>query len=177
MTTITEELDRLEHTIKQTLTSHHEALQLQQQQVECLKQLLTARRDSSLDEQCSSAIQRLTELLERHQQANYQVYNVINTLKQAKDTQDLTIDREGEVATYLKLELGALAQRLKIEPPSQLSAAANNPTTWSELMSTHPDPEGYKWQYPGFKRVFYHKTHLQVTGTNTVRLAPGKSLN
>jgi hypothetical protein len=177
MTTISQELDRLEHSIEQTLSSHHELLKLQQQQVECLTQLLNAGHNSSLDEHCLSAINRLTELLDRTQQANYQVYNVLSTLKQAKDARDLTIDPQGEVATCLKLELGALAQRLKIEPPTKLSTATNTTISWSKLMNAHPDPAGYQWHYPGVKRGLYHKTHLQVTGTKTVQLAPNTSLN
>jgi hypothetical protein len=177
MTTISQELDRLEHSIEQTLSNHHQLLKLQQQQFECLNQLLNACHNSSLDEHCLSAINRLTELLDRSQQASDLVYHVLNTLQQAKDARDLTIDPQGEVATCLKLELGALAARLKIEPPTKLSTATNTTTAWSKLMNSHPDPDGYQWHYPVSKRGLYHKTHLQITGTKPVRLAPIASFN
>ncbi len=179
MTTISQEIDRLEHSLKQTLTSHHDLLQLQQKQVECLTQLLNSRRDAELDSHCAIAISRLTELLDRHQQANYQVYNVLNALKQAKDTQTLTLDSQGEIATCMKLELGELAKRLKIEQPNKLLAAANNPISWSKLMTAHTDAEGYQWQFPSAKRRlgFYHKANLQAIGTKPVKLAPGNSSN
>ncbi len=179
MTTISQEIDRLEHSLKQTLSSHHDLLQLQQKQVECLTQLLNSRRDAELDSHCSIAISRLTELLDRHQQANYQVYNVLNALNQAKDAQTLTIDSQGEIATCMKLELGALATRLQIEQPNKLLAAANNPLRWSQLMAAHTDAEGYQWQFPATKRRpgFYHKASLQAIGTKTVKLASGNSSN
>jgi hypothetical protein len=177
MTTISQELDRLEQSIQQSLSSHHELLKLQQQQSESLIQLLHARRDASLDQHCLSSIDRLTALLDRHQQANYQVYSVLTALKQAKDARDLMIDPQGEVATYLKLELGELATRLKIEPATKLSNAANYTATWSKLMAAHPDPDGYQWQYPNVKRGFFHKTHMQVTGTKAAQIAPSTSLN
>lgn len=169
--------ERLKHSIEQTLSSHQELLKLQQKQVECLTQLLTACRNSSLDNHCSSAIDRLTELLDRHQQDHHQVYNVLSTLQQAKDANNLTIDAQGKVVTYLKLELDEVAQRLKIEPPTKLSKAANHFTDWSKLMTAHPDPDGYQWQCPNVKRGFFHKTHLQVTGTKTVELESRTSLN
>lgn len=179
MTTISQELDRLEQSIQKTLCSHQELLQLQQQQLECLTQLLNSRRAASLDAHCVSAIDRLTELLDRHQQANYQVYSVLSALKQAKDASALTIDPQGEIATYLKLTLGELTQRLKIDPPTKLSTAAYNASAWSNLMAKSPDPEGYQWQFPALKRGFgfYHQTHLQVTGTKAVELLPSESLN
>ncbi len=179
MTTISHEIDRLEHSIANTLANHHELLQLQQKQVECLTQLLNSRRNAELDSHCTSAIARLTDLLDRHQQANYQVYNVLNALKQAKDTQDLTLDDRGEIATCLKLELGELAKRLNIEQPNKLRAAANNPVSWAKLMKAHTDAEGYQWQFPVAKRGlgFYHKTKLQAIGTKAVILAPGNSSN
>jgi hypothetical protein len=193
MSTISQELEackssndeRLKHSIakrcleqvEQTLSSHQELLKLQQKQVECLTQLLIACRNSSLDNHCSSAIDRLTELLDRHQQDHSQVYNVLSTLQQAKDANNLTIDAQGKVVTYLKLELDEVAQRLKIEPPTKLSKAANHLTDWSKLMTAHPDPDGYQWQCPNVKRGFFHKTHLQVTGTKTVELESRTSLN
>ncbi len=179
MTTINQELDRLEQSIKQTLSSHQELLQLQQKQVECLTQLLNSRRDAALDSHCTSAIARLTELLDRQQQANYQVYNVLNALKQAKDTQALTLDARGEIATCLKLELGELAQRLKIDQPTKLYAAANSPVSWAKLMRAHVDAEGYQWQFPATKHRlgFYHKTKLQAIGTKAVTIVSGNSAN
>jgi hypothetical protein len=187
MTTISQELEacvttavvRLEQSIQKTLSSHQELLQLQQQQVECLTELLNSRRDASLEAHCSIAIDRLTALLDRHQQANYQVYSVLTALKQAKDAPALTIDPQGEVATYLSLTLGELTQRLKIDPPTKLSKAAYSATAWSKLMAESPDPEGYQWQFPAIKRgfVFYHQTQLQVIGTKAVELAPSESLN
>jgi hypothetical protein len=179
MTTISQELDRLEQSIKQTLSSHQELLQLQQKQVECLTQLLNSRRDAALDSHCTSAIDRLTELLDRHQQANYQVYNVLNSLKQAKDAQTLTLDKSGEIATCLKLELPELAARLKIEQPNKLLAAANSPVSWAKLMKAHVDAEGYQWQFPARKHRlgFYHKAKLQAIGTKAVTLSAGNPSN
>jgi hypothetical protein len=179
MTTINQELDRLEQSIGKTLSSHQELLQLQQKQVECLTQLLNSRRDAALDSHCTSAIERLTALLEQHQQANYQVYNVLSTLKQAKDTQALTLNERGEIATCLKLELSELAQRLKIDQPNKLFAAANSPVSWAKLMQAHVDAEGYQWQLPAAKHRlgFYHKTKLQAIGTKVVTLESGNSAN
>lgn len=179
MTTISQELDRLEQSIGQTLSSHQELLQLQQKQVECLTQLLNSRRDAALDSHCTSAIDRLTALLDRHQQANYQVYNVLSALKQAKDTQSLTLDDRGELATCLTLELAELAQRLKIEQPNDLFAAANSPVRWAKLMNAHTDTEGYQWQFPAAKHRlgFYRKTKLQAIGTKAVTMVSANSAN
>jgi hypothetical protein len=179
MTTISQELDRLEQSISHTLSSHQELLQLQQKQVECLTQLLNSRRDAALDSHCTSAIERLTTLLDRHQQANYQVYNVLSALKQAKDAQSLTLNDRGEIATCLKLELGELAKRLKIDQPNKLLAAANSPVSWAKLMQAHIDAEGYQWQFPAAKNRlgFYHKTKLQAIGTKAVTLESSNSTN
>jgi hypothetical protein len=170
MTTITQEFERLAQSVNQTLTTQHQQLQLQQAQMKSLSQLLNASMNSSLDRHCISAIERLSELLDRHQQTNTQVYNVLSTLTQAKDAQNLTINSQGEIATCLILELGELAQRLKIDQFTKLSTAAHNVSDWTKLMTTHPDPDGYQWQCPKSKRGFYHNTHLQVTGTKTVNL-------
>jgi hypothetical protein len=177
MATINQEFDRLAQSVNQTLNIHQQQLQLQQQQVQSLTQLLNACRHASLDNHCLSAIERLTELLARQEQTNTQVYNILNTLTQARDAQDLTIDPQGEIATCLKLELSALAQRLGIDRLTKLSKATHSLTDWSKLMLAHPDSEGYQWQFPSFKRGFYHQHNLQIVGTKTVKLAPSSSLN
>lgn len=177
MTNITQEFERLAQSVNQTLTTQHQQLELQQSQMKSLAQLLNASMNSSLDPHCLSAIKRLSELLDRHQQTNTQVYNVLCTLTQAKDSQNLTIDSEGEIATCLVLELGELAQRLGIDQFSKLSTAAHNLSDWTKLMNTHPDPDGYQWQCPKSKRGFYHNSHLQVTGTKTVNLSSTASNN
>ena len=176
-TTINQEFDRLAQSVNQTLTTQHQQLQVQQEQMKCLTQLLTASANSNLDQHCISAIDRLTALLDRHQQTNAQVYNVLSTLTQAKDAQDLTIDSQGEIATYLTLELGELAQRLGINKSNKLSAAAHHAADWSKLMSTHPDPDGYQWQLPKSKRGFYHNTRLPIIGTKTVNSIVNSPLN
>ena len=176
-TTINQEFDRLAQSVNQTLTTHQQQIQLEREQIKCLTQLLSSCVNFSLDEHCLSAIKRLTELLEQQQQSSTQVFNILTTLTQAKDTQHLTIDQRGEIATCLKLELGELAQRLKIDKFTRLSTATHNLTTWSKLMIAHPDPDGYQWQFPSSKRGFYHNTHLQVTGTKTVKLVTNSSLN
>jgi hypothetical protein len=179
MTTISQELDRLEQSIGHTLSSHQESLQLQQKQVECLTQLLNSRRDAALDSHCTSAIDRLTELLDRHQQANDRVYNVLNSLKQAKDAKMLTLDKSGEIATCLKLDLAELAVRLKIDRPNKLFAAANSPVRWAKLMQAHVDAEGYQWQFPARKHRlgFYYNAKLQAIGTKAVTLGAGNPAN
>lgn len=176
-TTINQEFDRLAQSVNQTLTTQHQQLQVQQEQMKSLTQLLTASVNSSLDQHCISAIERLTELLDRHQQTNTQVYNVLSTLTQSKDAQNLTIDNQGEIATYLTLELGELAQRLGIVKFNKLSAATHHVTDWSKLMSAYPDPDGYQWQMPKSKRGFYHNTRLQVIGTKTVNFVANSPLN
>jgi hypothetical protein len=177
MTTIHQEFDRLAQSVNQTLTTHQQELQLEREQIKCLTQLLSSAANFNLDQNCISAIQRLSELLDRHHQATDRVYNVLNTLTQAKDAKDLTIDSQGEMATSLKLDLSALAQRLKIDPHMKLLKAIRNPTEWSNLMKAHPDPDLYQWQFPGFKGVFHDKTHLQILGTKTVKLVTGSSQN
>jgi hypothetical protein len=172
MVTINQEFDRLAQSVKETLATHRQELQLEREQIKCLTQLLSSSVSFSLDDHCIGAINRLTDLLEHHRQAADRVYNILNTLTQAKDAQDLTIDSQGEIATYLKLELGELAQRLGIERSIKLTKAAHNKTDWAKLMTAHPDPDGYQWQFPGFKGGFYHKTHLQVIGTKTAKLVP-----
>ena len=169
-TTINQEFDRLAQSVNQTLTTHQQQIQLEREQIKCLTQLLSSCVNFSLDEHCLSAIKRLTDLLEQQQQSSTQVFNILTTLTQAKDAQNLTINQRGEIATYLKLELGELAQRLKIDKFTRLSTATHNLATWSNLMITHPDPDGYQWQFPSSKRGFYHKTRLQVIGTKTVDL-------
>ncbi len=176
-TTIDREFDRLAQSVNQTLTTHQQQLQLEREQIKCLTQLLSSCVNFSLDEHCLSSIKRLTELLEQQQQASTQVFNILTTLTQAKDAQDLTIDSKGEIATYLTLELGELAQRLGIDKFNKLSAATHHVTDWSKLMSAHPDPDGYQWQLPKSKRGFYHNTRLQVIGTKTVNLGATSPLN
>ncbi len=177
MTTINQEFDLLAQSVNQTLTTHHQQLQLQQEQIKSLTQLLNSCRNSTVDSHCISAIERLIEILDRHQQSAAQVYSVLNALTQAKDARNLTIDTQGEIATYLKLELGELAQRLGIDRITKLSTAANSTTGWSKLMAEYPDPDDYQWQFPSVKRGFYHKTHQQVIGTKTVKLVSSSSLN
>jgi hypothetical protein len=176
-TIINQELDRLAQSVNQTLTTHQQQIQLEREQIKCLTQLLSSCVNFSLDEHCLSAIKRLTELLEKQQQSSTQVLTILTTLTQAKDAQNLTVDNKGEIATYLTLELGELAQRLGIDKFNKLSAATHHATDWSKLMSAYPDPDGYQWQLPKSKRGFYHNTRLQVIGTKTVNLALTSSLN
>jgi uncharacterized protein YbcC (UPF0753/DUF2309 family) len=176
-TTINQEFDRLTQSVNQTLTTHQQQLQLEREQIKCLTQLLSSCVNFSLDEHCLSAIDRLTKLLEQQQQSSTQVFNILTTLTQAKDAQHLTIDNQGEIATYLTLELGELAQRLGIVKFNKLSAATHHVTDWSKLMSTYADPDGYQWQMPKSKRGFYHNTRLQVIGTKTVNFVANASLN
>jgi hypothetical protein len=176
-TTIDREFDRLSQSVNQTLTTHQQQLQLEREQIKCLTQLLSSCVNFSLDEHCLSAIKRLTELLERHQQSATQVCDVLNTLTQAKDARNLTIDSQGEMATTLTLELNELAQRLGIDPPTKLSKAAHSQSAWSKLMNSHADPDSYQWQAPHFKRGFHHNPHLKIVGTKPVKLAPGSSQN
>ena len=168
---------QLAQSVHQTLANHQQQLQLEQDQIKCLTQLLNSCSNSGLDLHCVSAIARLTELLDRHQQSATQVYNVLNTLTQSKDAQYLTLDSQGEIATCLKLELVELATRLGIAASNNLLTAANKAQAWSKLMSTYPDPDGYQWQFPSSKRGFFHKTHLHAVGTKTVTLVTGSSLN
>jgi hypothetical protein len=180
MTTISQELNQLERAINQSLTNHREQLSRQQAQITSLTQLLNSRHNDSLDLHCLSAMNRLIELLEAETQSTDRVYTVLNSLTQAKDAQHLTIDSEGQVAATLQLELAELAQRLKIDSPTKLSAAANSESAWLKLMTAHPDPDGYQWQrpvMPRFKLAFHHKTHRQFTGTKPVKLTSGSALN
>ena len=177
MTTIGKELNQLERAINQTLANHSEHLARQQEQIKCLTQHLNSRQNGSMDTYCLTAMNQLIELLDTSQQSNDRVHSVLKSLTQAKDAVNLTIDNQGEVAMCLKLKLAELAQRLGINSLTKLSAATNNLTAWSKLMATYPDPDGYQWQLPGFKRGFYHKAQLQVTGTKAVKLAPVSSLN
>ena len=168
---------RLVQSVNQTLTTHQQQLQLEREQIKCLTQLLSSCENFSVDEHCLSAVKRLTELLDRHQQAADRVYDVLTTLTQAKDAQALTLDDRGQLATSMKLQLGELAKRLGIARLSKLSAATHHQSEWSKLMAAHRDPDGYQWQYPVFKRGFFHQTRLQVVGTKTVNLVTGSSLN
>lgn len=180
MTTLNQEFDRLAQSVNQTLSIHHQQLQLQQEQIKSLTQLLhSCRNSSNLDAHCLSAIERLTTLLDRHQQENERIFGVLNsTLTQAKDAQNLTINDRGEMATTLKLELAELAQRLGIDR-IKLSSASHTVKQWSKIMTTHPDPDGYQWQFPSPKRGFglYHQTRLQIVGAKTVSLLAGSPLN
>jgi hypothetical protein len=45
----------------------------------------------------------------------YPMYDLLDTLVQAQDAQNLTIDTQSELAIYLKLESIALANRLSID--------------------------------------------------------------
>jgi hypothetical protein len=185
MTTRNPELDlqqeqlcqRLVQSVNQTLTTHQQQLQLEREQIKCLTQLLSSCANFSVDEHCLGAVKRLTELLDRHQNSADRVYDVLNTLTQAKDAQALTLDSQGEIATSTKLELGELARRLGIARLSKLSSATHHQIEWSKLMSAHPDPDGYQWQFPGFKRGFFHQTKLEIVGTKTVNIVTGSSLN
>ena len=177
MTTLNQEFERLAQSVNQTLIAHQHQLEIEQTQIQCLTQLLNSCSNSGLDTHCVSAIDRLTDLLDRHQQSATQVYNVLNTLTQSKDAQYLTIDSQGEIATYLKLEPAELASRLGIAFSRSLLTAANHAHAWSKLMQAHPDPDGYQWQFPITKRGFFHKTHLHVIGTKTVKLVTSSPLN
>ncbi len=185
MTTISQALDaspeqlsqRLASSVHQALTIQQQQLQVQQEQMKSLSQLLTACANSSLDEHCISAINRLTTLLDRHQASAIQAYSVLNTLTQAKDAHNLTIDSQGAIAACLTLSLAELAQRLGIDKFTKLSTAAHNLHGWSNLMAAHPDPDRYQWQFPRSKRGLYHNPRLQVIGTKTVNLASTSSLN
>jgi hypothetical protein len=178
MTTIIDrEFDRLTQSVSQTLVIHQQQLELEREQIKCLTQLLSSCVNFRPDENCLMAIKRLTELLESHQQSATQVVDVLQTLTQAKDTLSLTIDSRGEIATCLKLELGELAQRLKIDKFTQLSTAAHHLTDWARLMTAHPDPDGYQWQFPLSKPGFYHNARLQIIGTKTVSLESGSASN
>jgi hypothetical protein len=177
MTTITQEFERLAQSVNQTLTSQRQQLQIQQEQMKSLSQLLTASGNSNLDEHCLSAIERLTASLDRQQQANTQVYSILDTLTQAKDAQNLTIDSQGEMATCLNLSLAELAQRLGIDKFAKLSTATHYLSDWSKLMNSCPDPDGYQWQFPNAKRGFFHNHRLQVIGTKAIKFAVTSSLN
>lgn len=177
MTTITQEFEQLAQSVNQTLTTQHRELQVQQEQMKSLTQLLNARVNSSLDRHCLSAIERLIASLDRQQQANTQVYSILNTLTQAKDVQNLTVDSQGEMATCLNLSLAELAQRLGIDKFAKLSTATHYLADWSKLMSSHPDPDGYQWQFPNAKRGFFHNHRLQVIGTKAIKFASTSSLN
>lgn len=178
MTTIIDrEFDRLAQSVNQTLTTHQHQIELEREQIKCLTQLLSSCVNFHPDPECLTAIKRLTELLDRHQQSATQVANVLNTLTQAKDARNLTINSQGEIATCLKLTLGELSQRLKIAKFTTLSDAVHHAPDWQKLMLAHPDPEGYQWQFPRAKRGFYHNTRLEIIGTKTVNLAPTSSSN
>jgi hypothetical protein len=177
MTTITQEFERLAQSVNQTLTSQQQQLQVQQEQMKSLSQLLTASGNSNLDEHCLSAIERLTASLDRQQQANTQVYSILNTLTQAKDAQNLTIDSQGEMATCLNVSLAELAARLGIDKFTKLSTATHHRADWSKLMNAYPDPDGYQWQFPNSKRGFFHNHRLQVIGTKAINFAAISSLN
>jgi hypothetical protein len=177
MTIIDREFDRLAQSVNQTLTAHQQQIKNQQDQIKSLTQLLVSCRNNTVEPHSLNAIDRLTELLDLHQQGNERVCNILNTLTQAKDAPVLTIDSQGAMATSIKLELAQLAQRLGIESVTKLSKAAHRISEWSKLMSAHPDTEGYQWQFPSFKRGFYHNTRLQIVGTKTVDLVAGSSLN
>jgi hypothetical protein len=179
MTTTTPELNQLEITINQTLASHKERIQLQQAQIQSLTQLLNTRRNSSLDKHCISAMNRLVELLDRHEQSNGQVYNILTSLKDAKSLQHLTLDNNGEMVTYLNLELDELARRLGISRAAKLLTAAHNKVAWLKLMTTYPDPDGYKWQFPTTKSKggfgFYHKNSVHAIGVKAIDISAGNS--
>jgi hypothetical protein len=174
MTTTTPELNQLEITINQTLASHRERIQLQQEQIHSLTQLLNTRRNTNLDTHCVSAMNRLVELLDRHEQSNGQVYNILASLKDVKSLQNLTLDGKGEMVTYLNLELDELAQRLGIAKSVKLLTAAHNKVAWLKLMISYPDPDGYQWQFPGLKRGLYHNKKMQAIGIKVINLSPDK---
>lgn len=171
MTTTTQELNQVEITINQTLASHRERIQLQQEQIHSLTQLLNTRRNSSLDAHCLNAVNRLIELLDRHEQSNGQVYNILTSLKDAKSLQNLTLDGKGEMVTDLNLGLEELAQRLGIAKSVKLLNAAHNKLAWLKLMLTYPDPDGYQWQFPGLKRGLYHNKKIQAIGIKAVNIS------
>jgi hypothetical protein len=170
---------QLSQSVNQALIKHQQELQLEREQIKCLTQLLSSCINFSPDEHCVVAINRLTELLDRHQQASDRVCNVLNTLTQAKDAQGLTVNDQGEVVTCIRLGLSELAQRLKIDQDHKLSAAIRNPLTWSKLINAHPDPDGYQWQFPRSKRGFYRRSNLVIVGNKKVAIeaAPSAALN
>jgi hypothetical protein len=180
MTTLNQEFDRLAQSVNQTLSIHQQQLQLQQAQIKSLTQLLHSCRNSSgLDAHCLSAMERLTTLLDRHQHENERICGVLNsTLTQAKDAQNLTVTASGEMATTLKLELAELAQRLGVDR-LKLSSASHAVKQWSKMMTAHPDPDDYQWQFPNPKRGlgFYHQTRLQIVGTKAIMVSAGSPLN
>jgi hypothetical protein len=179
MTTTTQELNQLEITIKQALVSHRERIQVQQEQIQSLTQLLNTRRNSNLDTHCMGAMNRLVELLDRQEQSNGQVYNILTSLKDAKSLQNVTVDGKGEMVTYLNLELNELAQRLGVPKAAKLLTAAHNKVDWLKLMSTYADPDGYKWQFPTTKSKrgfgFYHNNSLHSIGIKAIDMSAGKS--
>jgi hypothetical protein len=61
----------------------------------------------------------------------------------------------------------------------KLSSASHAVKQWSKMITAHPDPDGYQWQFPSSKRGFglYHQTRLQIVGTKAVSLATGSPLN
>ncbi len=144
-----------------------------------MTQLLNTRRNSSLDTHCTSAMNRLVELLDRHEQSNGQVYNVLTSLKDAKSLQNVTLDGKGEMVTYLNLELDELAKRLGVPKAAKLLTAAHNKVTWLKLMATYPDPDGYKWQFPKIESKggfgFYHKNSVQAIGVKAIDVSAEKS--
>jgi hypothetical protein len=179
MTTTTPQLNQLEITINQALASHKERIQLQQEQIQSLTQLLNTRRNSNLDTHCMGAMNRLVELLDRQEQSNGQVYNILTSLKDAKSLQNVTVDGKGEMVTYLNLELDELAQRLGVPKTAKLLTAAHNKVAWLKLMSTYPDPDGYQWQFPTTKSKggfgFYHKNSVHAIGVKAIDMSAGKS--
>ncbi len=184
MTTTAPERNQLEITISQALASHKERIQLEQVQIQSLTQLLKTRQNSNLDNHCNSAIDRLIQLLDVHEKSNGQVYNTLAAFKDAKNIQNLTINK-GELAIYLNVELEELARRLGIaggndpkKGAAKLLTAAHSKLAWAKLMATHPDPDGYQWQYPSFKFGLYHQHKRKVTGIKmTAPLRDGSTLN
>jgi uncharacterized protein YbcC (UPF0753/DUF2309 family) len=187
MTTITPAVDsaqdqirhQISQSVNQALIKHQQELQLEREQIKCLTQLLSSCINFSPDEHCVVAIKRLTELLDRHQQASDRVCDVLNTLTQAKDAQDLTVNDQGEIVKRLELGLSELAQRLKIDHEHKLSAAIRNPLTWTKLMAAYADSDGYQWQFPHSKRGFYRRSNLVIVGTKKIpiEVAPSAALN
>lgn len=166
MTTTIPNRDPLERSIVQSLSHHRDILTSQQQRIESLATALAARQNGSVDAEDLNAMVRLIDVIERQHQVNDRVYDVLTSLTQAKEAQPLTVAND-KLVNYRQLGLSELAQRLKIEPATRLAAATNHLNAWSKLMAAHPDPEGYRWEFPKSKRglTFYHRTKVQVFGT------------
>lgn len=187
MTTIAPERNQSAQSIAQSLSNHRERLTTQQQRIESLTTLFNVPRNNHTNPECLNAIARLIDALDREHQVSDRVYDALSLLAcspatvpaQAKDAPPLTLTPQDNLATYLQLGLNDLAARLKIGSATKLYAAAHSNQDWSKLMSAHPDPEGYQWQFPKQKSgmAFYHKPKLQAIGMKVVEIKDNNSSN